>query len=510
MQFRGCRTDVVTATRLHLDAQALQGPFAERGIARYVASLITALRAIDAPIAGIGLHPSAPAIGDTYAHIRDDPATRRTTIRRWRELLASGGPLLHVVMSAFEGMDPLQSLWPPFILDSGVPLAAIVYDTIPFRYRDIYQSSPSQRQFYEARARLLRRCDRFLTISGSAARDLVEDLDVDASKIRVIGTGVEERFQPADDVERSQRIVRDTTAVTRPFVLDVAGWPDTKNVPALLRAWAQVGHAVRAHYQLVIACRLPSETEQRWRAVMAECGLCDNDVVLTGFITDDVLLALYQLASLLVCPSLHEGFGLPVAEAAACGCPAIASNTSSLPEVLDFPPSTFPPDDPSAMAALIERSLVDDAFRLALVAAGDAAVRSHRWSSVATRFLGAVSDLSAGSRLEPRRRVAIIALGAEIDSLPTPTSNEIRQPLIDFYSQDRPLPRRDGVRVFPVSAFGHIVDGGSYDLVISVGSPPSAPNANVRIVSGCGIASAVRATLDEERIASGQPAGLTA
>ena len=114
-----------------------------------------------------------------------------------------------------------------------------------------------------------------------------------------------------------------------------------------------------------------------------EVGVRDR-VVFTGALDDDELVAVLQGAALSVMPSFEEGFGLPVLEAAACGVPAIWSNTSSLPEVLDEPTACFDPHDPSAIAEAIVRALTDDAHRSTLLAAGERAVQRWTWQHVAT------------------------------------------------------------------------------------------------------------------------------
>ena len=91
-----------------------------------------------------------------------------------------------------------------------------------------------------------------------------------------------------------------------------------------------------------------------------------------------------QGAAVAVTPSLEEGFGLPVLEAAACGTAAIASNVSSLPEVLDEPAAGFDPHDPQAIADAIVRALTDDDHRAVLIAAGGRAVDRWTWTNVAS------------------------------------------------------------------------------------------------------------------------------
>jgi hypothetical protein len=111
-----------------------------------------------------------------------------------------------------------------------------------------------------------------------------------------------------------------------------------------------------------------------------------------------------------VLPSFYEGFGLPVLEAALCGCPAVASNASAVPEVLQWSPATFSPFDVDEMAGVVERGLRDEEFRLQLRRTGEAAAARHTWERVADRTISVCARLDAASarRRVPKPRVALV------------------------------------------------------------------------------------------------------
>ncbi len=148
-----------------------------------------------------------------------------------------------------------------------------------------------------------------------------------------------------------------------------------------------------------------------WRA--RQMGVEDS-VCLTGFVHDTTLLRLHQGSDLFVFPSLYEGYGLPVAEALACGTPVLAADASSLPEIVG-PDALFDATRPAAMAAAIERGLTDDGFRRRLLAAAGRAPSS--WDEVARATLGVYDRILAGDLRPParpavqarRRRVAFAA-----------------------------------------------------------------------------------------------------
>ncbi|HEV8500235.1 MAG TPA: glycosyltransferase, partial [Casimicrobiaceae bacterium] len=122
-------------------------------------------------------------------------------------------------------------------------------------------------------------------------------------------------------------------------------------------------------------------------------------VAFTGALDDASLAALYRGASLFVFPSRHEGFGLPAAEAMACGAPVIASRTSSLPEVVGRDDALFDPEQPEAIAALMARVLADPNMAAALRQHGVERARRFSWSACAARAWPAFEALYERNRV---------------------------------------------------------------------------------------------------------------
>ena len=128
-----------------------------------------------------------------------------------------------------------------------------------------------------------------------------------------------------------------------------------------------------------------------------QLGIAES-VCLTGFVDDDTLLLLHQGSDLFVFPSLYEGYGLPVAEALACGAPVLAADASSLPEIVG-PEALFDPSDPEPIAAAIERGLTDEGLRSRLLAASGRAPTS--WAEVATATMDVYSLVLDGALPPP-------------------------------------------------------------------------------------------------------------
>jgi glycosyltransferase involved in cell wall biosynthesis len=144
---------------------------------------------------------------------------------------------------------------------------------------------------------------------------------------------------------------------------------------------------LRSELKLVVVCRLDDEIAQTWRSLAHELGLHGDQLVLTGLIDDARLRDLYRQCEVFVEPSQFEGFGLPLAEAAACGAVAICSNTSSLPEVIPTSENLFDPTDLRAATALLEDALTKSQLRTRLREAAHQSQQTHRWDAVADRAL---------------------------------------------------------------------------------------------------------------------------
>lgn len=238
----------------------------------------------------------------------------------------------------------------------------------------------------------LARADVILADAVSTQNDLVEVYRLSREKIRVLYSGVESRFGPDVSNESRARV----RALTRgkPYVLSVGTLQPRKNYTRLIRAFARlVGNpqslppnsALREHLQLVIAGGRGWMYEEIFETV-SRLNLQDR-VLLLDFVADEDLPALYAEALLFVYPSLYEGFGLPVAEAMACGTPVVCSNTSSLPEVAGDAALYFDPRDVDDIARTLHRALTDTTLRDTLHARGFAQVKPFTWDNAARALL---------------------------------------------------------------------------------------------------------------------------
>ncbi len=362
------------------DLRACFGSNAHRGIGRYVEELAGALHQQTDRVAFV-VPPDDPIREARFAF----PVLPATNLVL-RSLAAKGATIFH--SGSLYEFPTAAPVIPGIVTELGLHVSATLYDVIPYDEPDRYQGSHELRAFYAQRAVLLRSCDVLLANSMHSIEQAVVRTGVARNRCHMVGAGVNERFAPAQgDLDADTN-----PSAAAPYLLFVGGNDPRKNGIGLVRGFALLPHGLRETHDLVFAGWL-SEDHRRDLVVEAMRLGCHHRLRFTGEVDDDELVRLYQQAALTVFPSLNEGFGLPVAEAAACRRPTVTSNAASIPEILDLPESTFDPMDPSDIARLLRLGLVDESFRQRLVEAGDRAAHRWRWDRVAADAIRAWDGL---------------------------------------------------------------------------------------------------------------------
>jgi glycosyltransferase involved in cell wall biosynthesis len=207
-----------------------------------------------------------------------------------------------------------------------------------------------------------------ICISQSTKRDLLDLFQVPERKVKVIYLG--------NSLTRAASVV---SPVNAPYILYVGLREHYKNFKALSRTYARSPRLSREFKLVCFGGGYFTTAEQN---ELASLGIAANVLHLSG---DDGLLAnLYAHASVLVYPSLYEGFGIPPLEAMHYGCPILASNASSIPEVVGDAGLYFPPTDEDALITQLERILMDTALRDTMIRQGYAREKCFSWDTTAS------------------------------------------------------------------------------------------------------------------------------
>ena len=356
----------------------MQSPFGrDRGIGRYLVELALALdRLPSRHLSGYVIQPGTPI---------DERLSGLDRTRRLFDPLSAkafGAGAYHIG-SAFELGMGLEAVWLPWLQRAGVPLMVTLYDLIPLLFPSRYLRTRSLQGRYRERIEVVRRAERVLAVSKCTAADAIRVLNIPSRRVVVVGAGVSDRFAKPMSVDVAFEASRRALPWLEPgFILHVGGADWRKNTGRLIEAYAKLPGRLTDAHQLVVACRLPVHHRLPLRARSVRRGV-RRRVNLVGFVPDELLVHLYQSCGLFVFPSLYEGFGLPVAEAMACGAPTIVSDASCLPELVPNPEARFDGRSTEAILTALRRALESDSLREKFRLAGNR--HDWNWAGVARR-----------------------------------------------------------------------------------------------------------------------------
>jgi glycosyltransferase involved in cell wall biosynthesis len=230
--------------------------------------------------------------------------------------------------------------------------------------------------------------------SENSKRDIVKAYGVKADKIRVVPQGVDhERFHPSARLEQAWAR---KLGIRNGYVLHIGTFSYRKNIPTLLRAVAELRtRGMWENRQLILAGsqHLSLKGGHEIIDTIRDLDLKDT-VVLTGYMPEEHIPGLYAHASMLVMPSIYEGFGFPVVEAMAAGTPVVCSDQSSLPEVAGNAALLFPSDDQHALANAIETLLRTPSIREQLRRKGIERASQFTWQRTAEQTIAIYRELA--------------------------------------------------------------------------------------------------------------------
>jgi glycosyltransferase involved in cell wall biosynthesis len=401
--------------RIVIDLQGAQAKSKGRGIGRYSLSLSKAMVANrgehEIILALNGLFPkTVDEIRQVFSgllsreqirvwqapgplnHLSEDNHWQRHSAELLREaFLASLKPDLVLITSLFEGFsdDAVTSIG---MLGSRVPTAAVLYDLIPFINRKLYLENPLIAKWYDGKISHFRRADLLLAISASSRQEGISHLGFSPESIVNISTAADAHFEAKNLNQQQRQNLMEGYGIHADYVMYTGGIDHRKNIDGLIRSYAALSADIRKQHQLVVVCSVRDMDRDHLNGLATRAGLADDELVLTGFVSEDDLVSLYSYCKLFVFPSWHEGFGLPALEAMSCGRAVIGSNVSSLPEVIGCEQALFDPFDEVSITAKLEQVLLDDDFRQMLEQHGLRQAKSFSWDSIAQRAITAIEQ----------------------------------------------------------------------------------------------------------------------
>lgn len=303
--------------------------------------------------------------------------------------IASLNPDIVLITSLFEGLidDAVTSVG---LMNYSIPTAVILYDLIPLINSKPYLDNPDVKRWYEEKIEHLKRADLLLSISESSKQEALEYLKFSDNNVVNISTASDSQFKKIELSENQKNEVLKKYHFNKEFLMYTGGIDHRKNIEGLIRSYALLTKSIRSEHQLAIVCSISDDQRLILNSLTKSVGLNENEVIFTGYIPEDDLVSLYNLCKAFIFPSWHEGFGLPALEAMNCGAPVIASNRSSLPEVIGLDDALFDSLDDNIMSKKIEQILTDETFREKLIEHANFQIEKFSWEQSAKKAIDAL------------------------------------------------------------------------------------------------------------------------
>jgi glycosyltransferase involved in cell wall biosynthesis len=285
--------------------------------------------------------PIAPRLGNAYLEGIASDIQLSLFLRR------------HYPKSLFHATN---SFWSPF---RSMHVIVTMHDLIPRRFPRYFGRTPLRKFMQTRHERFAASSDLVLAVSHCTARDLTELAGIPPEKISVLHNWVGQEFTSLDKKFSEPRILemRERLGLPDSYWLYMGGYDYRKNIEFLIQAYARARDEA-ALPPLVLAGSIPADLSKPYCDVLGalrDAGLSSQEVLMPGRIEEVDLPFLYAGASLVIYPSLYEGFGYPAIEAMAAGTPVLVSDRSSLPELTKNLASLF---DPQNLNELKEKMLL--------------------------------------------------------------------------------------------------------------------------------------------------------
>lgn len=267
------------------------------------------------------------------------------------------------------------------------PTVVTVHDLIPIKFPDNFPAGLRGKIKWWTQKTSLKSCQGIITDSNSSKEDVVRFTGINQDKIKVIYLGIGEQFKVIDSGEQLSK-VKNRLKLPDDFILLVGDVNYNKNIRGLIRAFNIIINKYPLLSLVLIGKGFVDPSLQLSDIIQLIKSFRLNDKVhFISHVSTSDLIGIYNLAKVYLQPSYAEGFGLPVLEAMACGCPVVASNCSSLPEIVGDASATVDPYEVQDIANGCLKILSDEKSRNNIIQKGLKRARLFSWEKCAEETL---------------------------------------------------------------------------------------------------------------------------
>lgn len=263
----------------------------------------------------------------------------------------------------------------------------IVHDLIPLLFPDQFLYDELYKKDYFQSLEFIKGLDLLLTNSQTTKDDVMKLLHIPEKKVSVIYGGIDQDYKILEKVNLKK--IKEKYHISDSFIMFAGGIDFKKNIEMMILAYAKCGKDITERYQFVIVGKISQDEIDRYLLLARDNGI-EGRLVCTGFIPKTDLIELYNVTSLVVFPSLYEGFGLPVMEAMACGARVLTSNTSSLKEIAKGHATLVSPTSLKSITKGIRYIIQNPVATLKMADESVTYAETFNWKSSAERTINAI------------------------------------------------------------------------------------------------------------------------
>lgn len=292
------------------------------------------------------------------------------------QYISNINPDIIFITSVFEGM--LEEVVVSVKKYYDIPTVAIMYDLIPYAEPDIFLKRQEDKDSYMSRFESMMKVDRMFSISKFTKDEVIRLTGINPERIVNISTAVENKDTSHITSSLREGVLKEFN-ITKPFIMFTSSFCQRKNHRGLIEAFAKLPVEIKNNYQVVFVGNSWQEKRDELWNIAKHNKVSKESIIITKKIEDKKMYAIYQSCYLFVYPSLYEGFGMPALEAMLLNIPTIASNTTSLPEVVGMEEALFDPTDTDDIARLMLKGLIDTDFRKRLIDNANKQSKKFSW-----------------------------------------------------------------------------------------------------------------------------------
>lgn len=385
--------------RIAVDLRSLESPIGKRGVGYFNRNIFKHLL--------IRPHPNFSFTLFTFPNSKIRDQLRVKEGDNFKPI-----PSLLWSIRGFRRLDPffsifwsnsLKSIKPdllhiPFIFDiyyvsipDDIKTIVTLYDIIPLLFPGKYFQNEKAETWYKQRLEQAKKAAKIITISKSSKKDIEKILKIPSDRIEVIYGGVDENYKVVEKKETLNVLKK--YKINKPYILTVSTHSFHKNTSKIFEVFKEyIISEKNEEMSLVVVGKLAISEEKDWKNQLKKMEI-EKRVILTNFVKDREMPALYSGAEVFLFPSLYEGLGLPVLEAFACGTPVITSNVSSLPEVGGDAAVYINPKDSKDIRTSLVKVLKNENLKSQMIKNGFKQARKFSWSRAAEQTLDVYKEV---------------------------------------------------------------------------------------------------------------------